>query len=91
MGWNRTFEEYDLVENRTFEEYDFGLIRTFRKYEFVLSESTVPYFRKVQIILKKYGPELKSKKELTLLIFFAYTAVLPYIFPVIIYGAQPSQ
>ena len=72
LGWNRTLEEYDLVENRTFEEYDFGLIRTFRKYEFVLSESTVPYFRKVQIILKKYGPELKSKKGLTVLIFLAY-------------------
>ena len=80
-----------MVENRTFEEYDFGLIRTFRKYEFVLSESTVPYFRKVQIILKKYGPELKSKKELTVLIFFVYPAVLPYIIPVLIYGAQPSQ
>ena len=66
------FIHIDLVENRTFEEYDFGLIRTFGKYEFVLSESTVPYFRKVQIILKKYGPELKSKKGLTLLIFLAY-------------------
>ena len=60
MGWNRTFEEYDLVENRTFEEYDFGLIRTFGEYEFVLSESTNSYFQKVRIIWKKYTPELKS-------------------------------
>ena len=54
-----------MVENRTFEEYDFGLIRTFGKYEFVLSESTGSYFQKVQIILKKYGPELKSKGVVT--------------------------